>query len=596
MKKHLFLMAIAIFTISCSSGVFLEAEHFQDLGGWTVEDQFFRQMGSPYILAHGCGKVLSPARTRFSLPENGKWHVWVRTYNWNAPWDPEMAPGLFRLKINDEYIGDDLGHSPEEWGWYHAGCFQTAEKDISIAIEDITGFEGRCDALYFSKKATGRIPDRKKPEVLDTKEHYDFIVVGGGTAGMSAAISASRLGLKTLLLQDRPVLGGNSSKEIRVNILGSIQRGPYPNMGQIIAEYGRPFKNPARVDSLLSLEKNLTIRFRHSVINADTEDGLIKSVSALDLETGKIKKFKGRLFADCTGDACLGYYAGADFMSGRESSATFGEDLAPENPDSLQFGVSMRWFAAHFPGENIDFPECPWAVQFNDSTAVPALESPWQWETGFYADQTADAEYLRDSWFRYIYGNWAYLKNSEKYSTEFKDADLTFVGHVIGKREGIRLKGDIVLTQNDILKEEWKQYDDPAVFCTYPIDQHFPVGEFRSIQKLCHNPVGPLKKKLPGINVNNPYMLPYRCLYSKNIDNLFMAGRNISASRIAMSSTRVMGSTSMMGEAVAIAASLCHKNDCKPDELYRDHLPELLDSFKKGIPARHDTIFEGKAF
>jgi hypothetical protein len=596
MKRITVFLSVMLLLCSCADDVFLEAERFADYGGWIREDQFYDIMGSSYLMAHGVGNTVEDASTDLTLPSSGSWNVWVRTYNWNSPWDSSQAPGIFQIMVDGVPLNDMVGDVPQKWDWQFAGTFQTNDKNVTVSLHDLTGFDGRCDALMFTKHSEPNFPKTRKSRTIVHRKKYDLIVAGGGMAGLSAGVSASRLGLSVLILQDRPVMGGNASVEIKVPVIGLICEEPYPSMGRVAAEYGenQPELTPARVDSLLKYEEGLEVRYSHRVIGAETCLDKISSIVAVDHMTGDRHVFNARYYADCTGDAALGYLSGAEYMQGQETKAEYDEDLAPETVEGLSYGSSLRWIAVN--GENpVSFPLCPWAYQFDDQTAVPVMKNRWNWETGFYKDQIQDIEYIRDSWFRYVYGNWAYLKNSETFRDRYSCAYIRFMGNVLAKRESRRLKGDVVFTQNDILKEEWKRYDDPAVLCSYPVDQHLPVSEYRSIQKHGYNPPGPIEK-IPGVTVNFPYMLPYRSLYSRNIDNLFMAGRDVSVTRVALASTRVMGSTAMMGEAVAIAASLCCKYRCTPRKLYQEYLDELLDAFREGTPARHETVFQDRPY
>lgn len=610
--KKLTLVLLAALALSCSgnktqpASCLVEAEYFSSPGGWVVDDQFYDQIGTSYLMAHGMGVPVEDASTTVVLPREGHWHVWVRTYNWNAPWDPAQAPGRFTILVDGKQLGKEFGVRAREWTWQYAGRIK-AEYDegrggaaVHVALHDLTGFNGKCDALFFS---TGRRPQfpavREREEIKDTRR-YDLIVAGAGTAGLSAAIAAARLGLSTLLVSDRPVVGGNNSPELIVGASGRVMAEPYPRLGTVISEMGNVYADYGHVQEMLDAEKDLHVLLRHRVVGVEKDGDSIRAVKILDLASGVITVTEGSYFADCTGDGNLGFLAGASFMQGQEARDVFDEDLAPEQPEGLSFGSSMPWSAEKTDSVSA-FPECPWAFEFNDSTAVPVLGQSWSWETGFYQDQIADAERIRDSWLRIIYGNWAWLKNSPKFKDEFSGARLTRVGYVLGKRESRRLKGDYILTQNDIEGDWRSRYDDPVVWCTYPIDQHLPQPEavekwgrdaFFSTMKHNHNPMGVSRHRLrEGIDYNLPYMLPYRCLYSADVPNLFMAGRDISVSRIALCSTRVMATTALTGEVVGIAAASCREFGCTPRELYTDYLPQLKAALKKGVPTKFATHY-----
>lgn len=590
--------------------IFIEAEQFAGKGGWVVDAQFMDQMGSPYLLAHGRGVPVADAVTTVTFPSTGTYHAWVRTYNWNAPWDASQAPGIFRLVVNGKPLVDKLGDVPAQWGWQYAGKVDISKKENKIALHDLTGFSGRCDAIVFDKNEYLSLPDggsalnalrREKTGVkrINSGERYEMIVVGGGVAGLCAAVSAARMGVKTLLIHNRPVIGGNNSTEIGVGISGGIGLEPYKKIGHIVAELGNAFREQDRIMSILDKEELLTLALNQHVMEVEMDGSNIHAVVAKDIASNDEYRYEGIYYADCTGDANLGFLAGAEYRMGRETRGEFNEELAPEVKSTLSYGSTLKWIASE-KDKKVDFPECPWAVRFTEATCQKVKRYQWYWETGFYKNQIDDAEYIRDYWFRVIYGNWSYLKNKSISKADFAYSDLDNVSYVIGKRESRRLVGDVIFTQND-LEGGWKNYNDSAVVCTYTIDQHFPHPEntlffpgeeFMAIQKHNYNPLGPVDKKIPGENVNHPYLLPYRSLYSKNITNMFMAGRNISATRMSMTSFRVQGSTGMMGEVVGIAAYLCKNHRCLPRELYNQHVEELKAYLKMGVPTKNELILK----
>lgn len=601
MRHTLFTAVISsMLLISCTGrDLLVEAERFDDLGGWTLDEQFRDQVGSAYLLAHGLGQPVADASTLVKLPSSGEYHVWVRTYNWNAPWDASMAPGVFQLSVDGRIISEKLGDEPVEWGWQYAGRVQARDKNIRVALHDLTGFEGRCDAIYFSRGSHPELPEERpmSPMVKENTE-YDLVVVGGGTAGISAAAGAARKGLKVLLLEDKPWLGGVGSPAVKIGISGRCLEGRYPKMGRIITEYGRPSHDPDRFREKFEAE-GVDLRLGYRVIKVGKKGDRITSVIAEDFGGKRYVEFKGRYFADCTGDANLGFLAGAEYMMGPETRDVYGEDLAPETDDRRTYGSSMVWNADR-TGEVTSFPVLPWAVQMSDSTRIKAWRSAWSWEVGWYRDQIEDGEWMRDYMLKVIYGNWSYLKNSPETAEEYAQVALRHVSHFLGKRESRRLKGDYVITQHDV-EGEWTRHPDAAVWATYPIDQHlpdpksvqnFPDGPFIATMKHNHNPIGIGRARLvQGRDYNDPYMIPYRCLYSVNVSNMFMAGRDISGSRIALCSYRVMGTCAQMGEVVALAAKICSDYGCTPREVYSDHLQELIAALEQGLPEKYEKIY-----
>jgi hypothetical protein len=262
----------------------LEAESFASHGGWVVDQQFMDEMGSPFLLAHGLGKPVADAETTVTLPKGG-YRLWVRTRNWVANWGVQEAPGLFQIWINNEPLDTVFGRWRAEWSWQDAGIINIVSKETKIKLRDLTGFEGRCDALFFTRDlkfvppASSSEQTTWRRKLLGTTEpenvgKFDFVVTGGGIAGVCAAISAARLGLKVALIQDRPVYGGNNSSEVRVWAEGAIKVEPYKNLGNIVKEIiptsekmrgGMNARNPASIyaDStkLKILEKKRTLCF-----------------------------------------------------------------------------------------------------------------------------------------------------------------------------------------------------------------------------------------------------------------------------------------------------------------------------------------------
>lgn len=578
--------------------VLVEAESFNEKGGWVLDQQFMDQMGSPFLLAHGIGKPVQDASTKVMIPKKGIWHVYVRTWNWCSPWKTKEAPGRFKVAVNGVVLDNELGMG-KQWDWEYAGSVEIKDKSNIVTLKDLTGFEGRCDAVLFAKDKNVVIPNRKEdlpafrkqllniPAKPEDGGHYDLVVVGAGTAGLSAAIKGAREGLKVALINNRPVPGGNNSTEIRVVASGEMNVKPYTALGSVVREIRNVYSQEDQVIEMIQAEKTLSYFPNMHVFAASKEGKQIKSVTAKHIENGKEIEFFSPLFVDCSGDGNLGYLAGAEYRVGREMRQETRETLAPDRPDNIVLGATISWKSKVMPAE-VSFPVCEWAIQFNDESCEKVVSGSNWWESGFRYDQVNDAEYIRDYLFRAIYGNWAFLKNDSKFKKEYANRELDMMTYIAGKRESRRLVGDVFFVQQDIEKE-YVKYDDAVVIGTYSIDQHFPTPkntfffpgeEFISTMKHYFNDLGTPRRYLRDDQVPPPYRIPYRCLYSVNVDNLFMAGRNISVSHIALSSTRVQNTTGMMGEVVAAAAALCKKYNCLPREVYTKHLDELLDSLK----------------
>ncbi len=574
--------------------VLIEAESFTEKGGWVLDQQFMDQMGSPYLMAHGLGKAVEDAQTTVEFPTSDTYHAFVRTYNWTAPWSKKSGPGKFCVKVNGKKISGVLGASGTKWEWQPSGKVHVKKGDNVIALHDLSGFNGRCDAIYFTTNPNDLPPDEGQelhafrkhalqlPNQPEDAGYYDLVVVGGGVAGMCAAVSAARLGCKVALINDRPLLGGNNSSEIRVHLGGRIETGPYKQLGNLIKEFGpaqggnaqpaERYEDQRKLDFVLA-EKNIDLFLNYRAVKVETADDKIKSVIAKHIENGKEIKFGGHSFADCTGDGTIGYLAGADYLMGREGRQEFGESIAPEQGDKMTMGSSVQWYS--LPSEQrTTFPDFEYGVTFTESNCERVTMGEWTWETGMNKDQINDFEEIRDYGLLVVYSNWSFLKNRLKNNREFDQLELGWVAYIAGKRESRRLLGDYILKQDDLCKNVF--HEDASFATTWSIDLHFPD----SVNSL-HFPGNEFKAATEHIYIY-PYAVPYRCLYSRNIDNLFMAGRNISVTHVALGTVRVMRTTGMMGEVVGMAAYLCQKHNVLPRDIYQDYLPELKELMKEG--------------
>jgi hypothetical protein len=230
--------------------VLVEAENFSNKGGWVVDPQFMDQMGSPFLMAHGLGVPVDDASANVAFPVKGTYHVFVRTRNWAGNWSDKEAPGKFSLLVNDMQLKTIFGIQDTEWSWQYGGSVKLKAGNSKISLHDLTGFNGRCDAILFTTDPSFRPENsleklaafRKKALGISEKPEpagkFDLVVIGGGMAGTCTALAAARLGLKVALIQDRPVLGGNNSSEVRVHLGGRINLSPYPALGNLVNEIG----------------------------------------------------------------------------------------------------------------------------------------------------------------------------------------------------------------------------------------------------------------------------------------------------------------------------------------------------------------------
>ena len=412
--------------------------------------------------------------------------------------------------------------------------------------------------------------------------HYDFVVVGGGMSGVCAAIAAARRGTKTALIHDRPVLGGNASSEIRMHICGADHHMSVPNaretgiLEEILLENKR--RNPEMVypifDSVLwekvHYQENLTLFLNTHMTEVLCDGDRIEAVCALQMTTEKTFCIFGTLFLDATGDGVLGAKAGAEYRIGRESSSRYGESLAPDMEDSCTMGNSLM-FKARDMGHEVPFIKPFWANTYTEEQLRlrdhSDITSGYWWIElgGGERDVISHGEELRDELLKAVFGVWDHIKNGGEHGAE--RMELEWVGFLPGKRESRRLIGDYVLTERDCLKSP--RFDDAVAYGGWPMDIHTVEGFLN-------------ESGAPTVwnQVNGIYSIPYRCLYSKNIRNLFLGGRAISCSHVAFSSTRVMGTCAVVGQAAGTAAAMAGKRNLEPRELL-DYVGELQQELLK---------------
>jgi FAD-dependent oxidoreductase family protein len=594
--------------------VLVEAESFDHPGGWVVDQQSTAPMGSSYLLAHGFGRPVANATTTVTLPAPGRYFVFVRTRDWTGPWKTDQtpaslkaegSPGLFQVLIDGKPLATTFGEEGAEWHWQSGGAVEFASKTATLALHDLTGFDGRCESIVFAKSESLKPPNSTgdlrawRAELLgfpsepDEAGAFDLVVAGGGIAGICASVAAARSGLSVALIQDRPVLGGNSSSEIRVSPNSVRNVPPYPALGNVVKEFdmgmsqkvtpeqAETFQMVDRLKMLLvQSEPKITLFLNHHVCGAQMNGTTIESVDAADTRTGRRSRFHAKLFADCTGDAGLGYLAGADFRLGREARSETGESRAVERADDQVLGSTLHWYTG-YKGERTSFPDCPWALKFTEESCLHTDRGAWNWETGYLLNQASQAELTRDHMLRAIYGNWAFQKNQSLRSERYANLELEWVGYVLGKRESRRLLGDVIYSEHDLTKAT--EYPDACVACDWGIDihvpnpaneKHFPGWPFMAVHEHYDKGKAPMR------------WLPYRSLYSRNVTNLFMAGRNVSCTHVAFAWFRNQRTTGMMGEVVGLAAGLCLEQSTTPRDLYDSHFETLRAALHKGVPRR----------
>ncbi len=498
--------------------VLIEAESFKEKGGWVVDPQFVEQMGSPYLLAHGLGSPVKNAKTTINLLSKGKYYIWVRTKNWaDGEWE---APGRFRLLVNGEELEEILGSGEEKWRWQYAGRIAIKETPVIVELKDLTGFEGRCDAVFLSQvkkeppETSDELSSWRKAQLGETEipvrsEEFDLVVVGGGIAGCAASIAAAEQGMKVGLIHDRPILGGNASSEIRVHtegitwksdrILSMLNTVWWPNGSPDAAQ-----DDKKRHDNIKRYE-NIKVFLDWRAFNVNSHSFYVTSVDARHTSTGETMRFSAPLFADCTGDGWIGYWAGAEYMYGREDSLTYKENLdkykelwSPVTADNKIMGSSVLW-RTFDSGTPSVFPDVPWAMDV--AGEYSAISGTWKWEfSRNELHQVDDAEFIRDHMFRAIYGSFS---NAKKKSENTNQA-LEWVSYLVGKRESRRLKGDYIYTFKD--EKNMVEFPDAVVMEKRNIDVHYQQIEADSSQP-------DFLSEALYYQVDH-YYIPYRSLYS----------------------------------------------------------------------------------
>ena len=623
MYMKTFISAVLLFLLSAVSNaaavadvIWQEAEQFASTGKWSNDPQHMDIMGSPYLLATGVGKPVDDAVTTVLVEKKDTYTLWVRCRDWF----PSHSPGQFQVIVNGKASDVTFGKAKsDQWQWISGGKFKLEKGEIELRLHDTTGWWGRCDVIVL---ATDSFELSNEKELLARQRlkyggvsykikdmgKYDLVVVGGGPAGMAASIAASRNGIKVALIQDRPVLGGNSSSEIQVPPMGYIGKPPDKrNVTGITEElFGKQgwsnFANSEKMEKIVGAEDNISLWLNTRAVDVEMDSkNRIKAVIALDVHSGRRMRFQAPLFADTTGHGWIGFYAGAEWRMGQEGRDEFNESLAPCQAGNRTMGNTLYKAVITERKEPVAF-DCPeWAYQWKSSSDFdkvrshrsrstirpanfdkPAHGKGWNpgndpdgsltysfWvEYGGIENTIQDAEHIRDELFRINIGLWNYAKNHNP-ATKGRNQkrQLVWLNYVPGVRESRRLVGDYILSQRDYDKQI--VHDDTVAFTDWGPDCHHPEGFWTKGVDCIHT--------YPGRRTS----IHYRTMYSKNIENLFMAGRCHSATHIALGGTRVMRPCAGMGQAVGTAAAIAAKYNETPRGVYENHIKELQDTLVK---------------
>lgn len=428
-----------------------------------------------------------------------------------------------------------------------------------------------------------------EPNLRLVEMETDVLVAGGGLAGVCAAIAAARQGARVVLVQDRSRLGGNSSSEVKMHVVGASHHKGRPGWREsgLLEEFrlDDAVNNPQRCWELWDLllydkvvsEPNITLLLDTDVYAVEKKGSRIETAMARSDATEHLYRIKAAMFCDCTGDSRLGLEAGAEYRTGREARSEYSEPFAPEAPDNKTLSSSILFTSRDYR-KPMPFKPPAWARQVSRETLrMRKIDS---WEYGYWwiawggdKDTIHDQQRIRFELLSIVMGVWDYIKNSGDHPSSATWA-MDWVGFLPGKRGSRRLTGDYVLTQHDLMRGD---IEDAVAIGGWPMDDHPPAGFDR-------------EDLHPNTSVRTPdvYNIPLRALYSKNIPNLLMAGRNMSCSHVAFTSTRVMGTCAVAGQAIGAAAALCLCEKCAPRDIYQNK--KLLGELQQTLLRADQTI------
>jgi len=583
-----------------------DAGDFENYGGWAFDTQHVAFMGSSYLIAHGAGHPVKPARLTLNNVPAGRYRVWVRSRDWI----PEHSPGRFSVAVNGGELSPSFGASGKSgWLWEDGGARELSGGTTILELRDKTGYYGRCSSIILTRDLDYRPPDDLEAfeqerfrltgisDQPKEQPRHDVVVVGAGTAGVCAAIAAARSGAETALISDRPIVGGNASTEIGVPVQGAAQFHRFARESGIIEEAGRlgmarGWGNVMSRPFAQLIEEEPNLHLYSDLFLEDVEqdgDGRIRKAIARDTLSGERLGFPGRFFIDASGDGWLGYRSGADHRLGREAQREYNESNAPEKADDMTMSGCLR--APHESFKRCiflrtaktrspkPFDPPPWIYDmpdfeawqsgrgYDDKLERVARSGTWWLEHPGWVDDLWDPEGARDELLRVNFSFWHMMKNKWPERQRIANHELVYVPFSLGKRETRRLLGDYVLHENNC--KEATRFDDAIGHSGWNLDVHAPKGILSTTGPFDFHDIIPL------------IQIPYRTLYSRNVDNLLMAGRNASVTHVAMGTVRVQGQPSLMGQAVGTAVGLARRHDTTPRGVYERHRSQLQQTLLK---------------
>ena len=588
MKRLAAVFGVAAAVVSAVAGevVWVEAEDFAAKGDWVVDTQFTHKMGSAYLLCPGADRPTArPATTTVEIAAPGEYIAWVRTKDWL----PEFSPGRFALVVNGRE-SPVLGASKQPgWRWQRAGTFPLTAGRNALALKDLSGAYARCDAIVLARDAAYVPPDDGEPLAQERRARtgvpseaaergaFDIVVVGAGPGGMGAALGAARNGAKVALVFDRPIPGGNASRECGIGFDGASLGHPNARESGVVEEIRltrtyRRSNYTAAFEEMAAKSPNLALFANERVLRVETNGTALAAVLARNVLTGRWSRWRGRFFVDSTGDGWVAAFAGARMMRGREAGSAFGEEwIAPKVADGLTMSGKVSWGGGRDTGRPVAYETPVWArvMPKGFDRKVPNAAAPWWLEAPGRFNDLDDPEAARDHLIRIDFGYWGWLKNEWEGRRSIARHEILPPRGFNGRREGMRVVGDYVLTANDC--RAGRMFADRVSYGGWSLDTHDPLG--------MDNPHGDgWWHPHSGVPI---YSVPYRALYSADVPNLFMGSRCESMTHIALGSMRVQGTQMAVGQAVGTAAALCLKHGTDARGLGRDHIAALQQRLLK---------------